>query len=337
MRSHILSYLPRCSTALCLLLALIPIQLQGDNIKLNWYKGNTHAHTMNTDADATPDQAVSWYRSHGYNFLVITDANQLTPVEGLNNIFGCPGKFLVLRGEEVIDQLNEKGVDVTAIDLRQPVQPNHGSSVHQILQNNINSVRQAGGIAQINHPNYNRAIAAQDLLGLNQVKLLEIYNAHPIVNSIGAGGIPSVEQLWDQVLTAGQVFYGVASDDTHKYQGEFSIQYPNPGRAWIMVQASELTLAGLRTALEKGDFYASTGVALDSIEITPAQLKIEIAGDPGMNYTTVFLGEGGRALASDFSLTPVYKFTGQEKYVRARIFDSKGALCWTQPVFHPGR
>ena len=32
---------------------------------------------------------------------------------------------------------------------------------------------------------------------------------------------------------------------------------------------------------------------------------------------------------------PVYRFTGSEKYVRARVESSSGAKAWTQPAFRP--
>ena len=66
-----------------------------------WYKGNLHTHTLNSDGDSTPEDVVRWYREHGYDFLVLTDHNFLTGVDGLNAVQGAAGKFLVVRGEEV--------------------------------------------------------------------------------------------------------------------------------------------------------------------------------------------------------------------------------------------
>src|SRR5688572_9890539 len=66
-----------------------------------WFKGNLHTHTLNSDGDSTPDEVVRWYREHGYDFLVLTDHNFVTGVEGLNLTQGAPGKFLVVKGEEV--------------------------------------------------------------------------------------------------------------------------------------------------------------------------------------------------------------------------------------------
>ena len=67
-----------------------------DARELQWYKGNTHTHTINSDGDSTPDDVVRWYREHEYQFLVLTDHNYLTSVRRLNALHGADGKFLVL-------------------------------------------------------------------------------------------------------------------------------------------------------------------------------------------------------------------------------------------------
>src|SRR5213594_2254742 len=36
-------------------------------------KGNTRAHTLNSDGDSTPEDVVRCCREHGYQFLVLTD------------------------------------------------------------------------------------------------------------------------------------------------------------------------------------------------------------------------------------------------------------------------
>jgi len=79
---------------------------------LRWFKGNTHTHTLNSDGDSTPDDVVRWYREHGYQFLVLTDHNFLTSVDGLNALHGADQKFLVVRGEEVTDRFGEKPLHI---------------------------------------------------------------------------------------------------------------------------------------------------------------------------------------------------------------------------------
>jgi hypothetical protein len=69
-----------------------------------WYKGNTHTHTLNSDGDSTPADVATWYREHGYRFLVLSDHNVLTNVDGLNAVHGSSEQFLLIKGEELSDR-----------------------------------------------------------------------------------------------------------------------------------------------------------------------------------------------------------------------------------------
>ena len=39
----------------------------------NWYKGNLHSHTVDSDGCLTPGEAVELFAEHGYSFLGISD------------------------------------------------------------------------------------------------------------------------------------------------------------------------------------------------------------------------------------------------------------------------
>ncbi len=119
-----------------------------------WYKGNTHTQTINSDGDSTPDEVVRWYKEHGYNFLVLSDHNYLTQVEGLNSVFGAKEKFIVIRGEEVSDSFQDRPIHVNGLNIRQVVPPQHGSSFVETFQNNVNAIRRVDGVPHINHPNF---------------------------------------------------------------------------------------------------------------------------------------------------------------------------------------
>lgn len=45
--------------------------------KLRWYRGNMHTHSLWSDGDDYPEMIATWYRDHGYQFLVFTDHNTL--------------------------------------------------------------------------------------------------------------------------------------------------------------------------------------------------------------------------------------------------------------------
>ncbi|MEQ8514210.1 MAG: hypothetical protein RIC38_01260, partial [Chromatocurvus sp.] len=40
-----------------------------------WWRGNTHTHSWWSDGDAPPETIANWYKSQGYQFLVISDHN----------------------------------------------------------------------------------------------------------------------------------------------------------------------------------------------------------------------------------------------------------------------
>src|SRR5262245_66466391 len=107
----------------------VSARAQRSTANLRWYKGNTHTHTLNSDGDSTPDDVVRWYREHGYRFLVLTDHNVLTSVDGLNALHGADEQFVVVRGEEVTDTFGGKPLHVNGLDLRSRVAPQGGSSV----------------------------------------------------------------------------------------------------------------------------------------------------------------------------------------------------------------
>jgi len=55
---------------------------------LQWFKGNTHAHTTMSDGDSSPEVVAKWYKDHGYNFFVLSDHNVFTDPAALANLVG---------------------------------------------------------------------------------------------------------------------------------------------------------------------------------------------------------------------------------------------------------
>lgn len=309
-----------------------------------WYKGNTHTHTINSDGDSSPDEVVRWYKEHRYNFVVLSDhayadRGTLTPVEGLNAVFALPGDFLVLNGVEVTDRFAGAPVHLIGIGVREVVRAQGGASIPEMLNRNAAAIRAAGGLPQINHPNYLWALTPEHLTGAGQAQHFELWSGHPGVHNRGGGGMPSTEEMWDVVLSSGQLLYGVATDDAHHFKPQCTPELVCPGRAWIMVRATELSSEALVAAIARGDFYSSTGVTLRSYEADASGVRIALPeGDPRnpTRYRTFFIGKDGAVLKQDDSLAPAYTFTGSELYVRARVEASTGAVAWTQPVFRTG-
>lgn len=303
--------------------------------QLQWFKGNTHTHTKNSDGDSLPQDAVRWYKTHGYNFVVITDHEHVTDVAPLNTEFGEAGKFLVIPGQEITDRFDKIPYHVNGLGLTKVILPARATdSAVNNLQKNVDAVRAAGAIPQINHPNFYWAITSDDLMRVKNASIFEIYSGHPRVNVQGGGGSPSVEEMWDMLLTAGRIYYGVATDDVHHFKRPVGEPLSaEPGKGWIYVRASELSSTAILAAIDRGDFYASSGVEFSDYVVDNKSITITIKPARDNKYRTQFIGAGGKILSESVANTAVYKFRGNEKYVRARVFDSNGCTAWTQPVF----
>ncbi|MGZ8867426.1 MAG: CehA/McbA family metallohydrolase [Thermoanaerobaculia bacterium] len=296
-----------------------------------WYKGNTHTHTLNSDGDSTPDEVVRWYREHGYDFVVITDHNFLTSVDGLNALHGADEKFLVVRGEEVTDAFGDKPLHVNGLEVQRFVPPQGGNSVVDVVQRNIDAIRAAEGVPHINHPNYGWAISVDDLRKIERHRLFEIFNGHPLVNNVGGGGQPSMEEVWDLLLTSGKLLYGIAVDDAHHFKRPYDPWAARPGQGWVVVRAEKLSSAALLAALERGDFYASTGVEISDYTVTAEAITVSIRERGHTKFTTHFIGRGGKILQTSITPVATYRMRGDEGYVRARVVDSNGKAAWLQP------
>jgi hypothetical protein len=327
-----------------------------------WYRGNTHTHTLNSDGDSPPDAVIRWYRQHGYQFVVITDHEFITDVAPLNELFGAAGRFLVISGQEVTQKVTDaahpdgrRQAHVNALGVTRAILPlgeatiATNTTVGATYARNIAAIRAAGGVAQINHPNYRWSVPLTEFINVPDSTLFEVWNGHPTVYNNGgvdsAGRtMPSTDVLWDSLLTRGKIVFGVADDDSHSFRPEDAenADLARPGRGWIMVRADTLTPQAILGAIRRGDFYSSTGVRLLDYRADRTEMRISIAADGDRRYTTEFMGSGGSVLATVYGTTARYRITGSEGYVRARVTDSSGRRAWLQPMMlgrqaSPGR
>ena len=303
-----------------------------------WFKGNLHTHTTNSDGDTAPEHVAEWYLDNEYDWLCLTDHNHLTILDDAD---GGSSKWpMLVPGEEVTTRLGPDGqipVHVNGFGIKRLVEEAIEGTVAHALQHNIDAIREAGGLASVNHPNYRWSISAEDLLTADGYRFLEIHNGHPDSNNEGGGGLPSAYNLWDRLLTAGRQVWGIAVDDAHHFQKQFGPGRSNPGRGWVQVRTDKLEVDRVLQALDDGEFYASTGVRLAELRSTPREIALEIEPVSEDRYTTVFTGREGTELHVSDSLIPRYRPSRLDGYVRATVYSSRGTKAWTQPVFVPER
>ena len=300
-----------------------------------WYRGNIHTHTTESDGDAEPEIVAAWYKDHGYDFLVLSDHNHLTLLDYGSQNDGSVAP-LMIPGEEVTVRMKDSGTDVhiNAIGIDRVVEPTDTGDIATTLQANISTVREAGGIACINHPSWKWSFDHEPIIKTRGASLMEVFNAATSCNNypIPIPGFLSPSQIWDNVLSAGVPIFGVASDDSHHYH-DFSPEMDNPGRGWVMVEAEALDSEAVVDAMATGRFYSSTGVFLSGLTQTADEISLKIRGKGDSIFITRFIGANGVVHDEQVGREVAYRPSGDESYIRAHVFSSDGLQAWTQPVF----
>ena len=279
-----------------------------------------------------------------------------------------PGRFLIIPGEEITQYIGRRGAHMNALNLAEPVVPQTAATLVEMFRKDLEMLRSQEArtgrriIGVLNHPNFVWSQTAEDLLELPELHFFEVYNGHPLVNTLGDSLHPSTERIWDIVLTrrlasgTGGLLYGLATDDAHDYHA-FAPEHRNPGRGWVMVRAAALAPEALMQAMARGEFYASTGVELADLRWDGRRLSLAIRGEPGVSYRTQFIGTRrgydtasvavrdtagvavtrrysaslGAVLAEVVGTSPSYSTRGEELYVRARVISSRAKANASYP------
>lgn len=265
--------------------------------------------------------------------------------------------FLIIRAEEITDGFEGKPLHMNATNVQSLVEPRHGNSVAEVLQNNINAVleqREATGkpiMPHINHPNFGWAITVEDMKSLRGERFFEVFNGHPSVNNYGDSARMGTEQMWDEINIAyinrnQPLMYGIATDDSHYYH-QFGPQFSNSGRGWVMVQTDIRTPEAIIEAMEAGKFYASTGVTLASYEFENGVIDIDIQPEEGVTYRSEIIGvkkgsNHSEVIAIHKGDQVEFPVPNDMLFVRVKIVSSKlkenpfqegdFETAWTQPV-----
>ena len=295
----------------------------------HFQKGNVHTHTTLSDGGSSPEQTIAWYRSHGYQFLALTDHNQLSRPARYASL--QEPSFVLISGEEITMAGRGRQVHVNGLCIKNRIPGGNFASAAAALSNGISAVRHQGGVALVNHPNFDWALSPADVSDARDASLLEIASGHPYVHTAGDADHPSHEALWDIALGSGADFMGVGVDDEHHI--DVSSDPPaTPGRAWISTFGDVTDGTAICSAMAQGQLYSSTGVELRRIAVRDRQYEVEPVQ---AHASVVFIGMGGRELARYTALNDgpvVYALRGDEGYVRARIELPDGKRAWTPAV-----
>ena len=347
-------------------------------IIMDWYKTNDYHFTLLSDHN-TLAEGDKWitlsekeYLQKGFqNYLkkygndwvnYKTDSTgkvmvKLKTYEEYKLLFEEDNNFLIIQSEEITTDYEKKPIHINATNIQKKIDPLGGTSTVDVIQNNIDAIlkqRQETGIAilpHINHPNFHYSITVNDFIQLKNVQFFEVYNGHPAVNNEGDSTHLSTENMWDLINTSyfekkQPLLYAVATDDSHQYL-KYDKEHSNPGRGWVMVNTDTLHATNLIDAMEKGNFYASTGVVLKEITFQHNLLKIEVTQEQETTYEIQFIGVDAESRQAKIlkrvnGNKAEFKLTDTLLFVRANIISNRTnknffdetefQKAWTQPV-----
>ena len=286
---------------------------------------------------------------------------RLKTLDQLRAQFEEADRFLFIPGEEISDEHGRKPVHHGVLNHLHLLPASGGDSVREILERTVRAVEEEAAkcgrpvLVHLNHPNFGWAVEPDDIARVAGERFFEVYNGHKGAWNYGDHRHKSTEQIWDYVLAmrlgklGGEPLYALATDDAHQYFKEQAISMP--GRGWIMVQAEELSAEAIVKARLAGDFYASSGVTLDSVAAGKESLTVRVAPQADLKYSIRFVGtrvSGGRigeigiTLQESSGPTATYVFRNDELYVRATVVSSRRhpngyspddfESAWVQPV-----
>lgn len=293
-----------------------------------WLKGNLHTHTTTSDGGSTLSETIDCYhRWAKYDFIAITDhTNNRAERERFEKPYSIDN-FCVIEGREDSYGRHILGIGCPMTFHEDEIQKDASDYTDADNQSVVDKIVRQGGLAYLAHPHWKRQDywAAERMNALENVTGLEIINGDrftPIANL--------ATDVWDKVLTAGKVLWGIGADDFHRP--------PTFYNAWTMVLAKSNIQKDIMDALAQGSCYASNGAAFESITADGDWIIAQCSKEP--YYTDCekifrFIGQRGilRQMNMGKNGTAAYKATGDEQYIRVELSLNWGYAAFSQPFF----
>jgi len=281
----------------------------------NWFRGNLHSHTENSDGANTSAEMMEAYRSKGYSFNAITDHNYITNSEAFTDL----PYFLGINGEEITPGIRH----MLAIDVENTIEGWWYRSVAEW----VGDILAQRGIAIPAHPGFSGA--PFPLENLRQAidagaKLMEIH-----------GGTMEDAQVareyWDTLLTEGRLVYGVMDDDAHSVGAA--------GRwGWNMVNAMSLSKSDILESLKEGNLYCVQS-SPPGLGVGPEIYSIAVENENVISISSsgnhvVFIGDNGVVLDGKDLIGGMasYSIARGVSYIRMEVYGDNGGVSYTQPM-----
>jgi hypothetical protein len=141
----------------------------------NWYKGNLHLHTINSDGFLTDEEVIARYAEDGYDFIAITDHWKIYHQNGNKST----SSLLVLEGVE-LDGYDEQGANLHGL----AIGVSNGFSLGKNFNSALYAAREQGALLIWAHPHWTGNTVPEGMR--HKFHGIEIYN-HTSQCEIGKG------------------------------------------------------------------------------------------------------------------------------------------------------
>jgi len=328
----------------------------------NFYKANLHMHTTVSDGRMTPEETKEAYKKRGYSVVAYTDHEGLVSHAKLTD-----EEFVAITSYEVatnngitpMDFRFEKTyhMNLYAKDPLKDISPVFNMEllwIEKVLEHMskeaqevnwpreytiesmnklIERVKEDGFLVCLCHPNWSLQ-NYPDYAGLKGLWGVECYNTCSTIH-----GYPDTMQPIDDLLQMGERVFPVAADDAHGSKDD-----PNDCfGGFVMIKAEKLDYDTIMAALEKGDFYASSGPSIEELYLEDGTLHIKTSPAAKIEVITerrvrwCLNGENMTEASFDLSdyMEKSHAVSGQHwpSYFRVNVYDAAGEQAHTRAFF----
>ena len=336
-----------------------------------WYKGNLHSHTTNSDGRLAPAQSAALYQSYGYDFLCLSEHDVFTDLRGTldtERFILLPGVeasawLLYVEDENALRACLHEGMRLPEIEAA--LQKNKAGllkthHIHGILGNEAMQAAAGRNLFQ-NGDRLSPPLCFGQWDGLGVAQSLSVslrsrgcftaYN-HPVWSRVDTAEAVPLRDVWaievynyDTAVECGEgedtVFWDAMLRRGTQIGAFASDDNHNPGRffdsfgGWVCVRSEALTHEAIVNHLLAGEYYSSCGPEIYQWGIDGDTVFVECSDVARIHFLAGgFVGSSETMLRHE---TPLrhgeHRLRGGERYIRIECVDEKGRKAWTNPLW----
>lgn len=310
-----------------------------------FYKSQLHCHSLNSDGKISVEQQKVLFKEKGYSVVAFTDHEHLVDNSYLDDenfltITSCELAIKEDAHKSTLKDRNMKAIhlNIYALDQHNVITPCYSSIYDHYTNDEIRKItrfdgeyqrefspkgindiiriaKEKGFLVSYNHPDWSLDNAA-GYLQYEGLDFVEIYNHSCTM----AGGDSYIIKAFDDILRDGKKIYATMCDDSHSLGRMFG--------GWVMINAECLDYNTIMNALQKGEFYCSTGPEIYSLVRKGNTVTIKTS--PAKRIALSTQGRRCDVLWGDGITEATFELQPTDGYFRITVDDFSGNHAHTQ-------